>query len=79
MNYSTIIAALPKDVSDLLHKNLDGIELSGELSKDEATELLEGAVKLTKIQMIIEDDEKRRLVDSLLTMVVPAGLKALFP
>jgi len=35
-------------------------------------------VKLTRLEMVIEDDEKRRLVDTLLSFVAQAGVNALF-
>lgn len=78
MDYADIMKALPKEVADLLHSKLDKIQLTKDLSPDEAKELLDGAVKLTRLEMVIEDDEKRRLVDTLLSFVSQAGVNALF-
>lgn len=78
MDYADIMKALPKEVADLLHSKLDKIQLTKDLSPDEAKELLDGAVKLTRLEMVIEDDEKRRLVDTLLSFVSQAGVSALF-
>lgn len=79
MEYAEILKALPQDVETLLQAKLDGIQFTPNLSQDEVKELLEGAVKLTKLEMDISDDEKRRLVDTVLTLIVNAGVKAIFP
>jgi hypothetical protein len=78
MNYSDILKALPKSVSDILQSKLDAINLTPDLSRSEVEELLESAVKLTRLEIQIEDDEKLRLVDTLLTFVAKAGANALF-
>ena len=79
MNYADIIKALPPDVAALLQAKLDAAHVSPSMSQDEVKELLDDAVQMTRLEMIIADDEKRRLVDSILTMVGPAALKAIFP
>lgn len=78
MNYSSIINALPQDVATRLQEHLYLIDVNANLSKDEALDLFEDAVRKTKVEMVIEDDEKRRLVDSLLSMVGNAGVGLIF-
>ncbi len=79
MTYSEILNALPKSVSGILQAKLDAINITPNLSKSEVEELLEDAVKLTRLEMEINDDEKLRLVDALLTCVAKAAVSAIFP
>ena len=79
MTYADIINALPPDVAALLHTKLDAIQFAPGMSADEAKELVDGAVQLTRLEMVIADDEKRRMIDALLTQVAPAAVAALFP
>lgn len=69
MNYQDIIKALPKDVADTLQSELDNVVITDAMSKDEVFDLVDEAVKLTRLQIVIADDEKRRLVDTLLAFV----------
>lgn len=78
MEYSEILNVLPKDVSLILQSKLDGIQLSPDLSKAEVEELINDAVRLTKLEIIISDDEKLRLVDKMLSFVAKAAVKAIF-
>ena len=78
MEYSEILAVLPKNVSTVLQSKLDAVQLTPELSKAEVQELLEDVVQQTRLEIIIEDDEKLRLVDSVLNHVSKAVLKLLF-
>ncbi len=78
MNYADIIKALPQDVADTLHAELDKQPFSPELSRDEVLELIEDAVKMTRLRTVIEDDEKRRMVDTLLGMFASAALQVVF-
>lgn len=78
MNYADIIAALPKDVADTLHAELDKYQFSKDMSQDEVLELLNDAVKMARLKTVIADDEKRRMVDMLLGMFAQAALKVVF-
>jgi len=78
MNYADIIAALPKDVADALHAELDKQQFSPTMSQDEVEELINDSVQVVKLKNLVADDEKRRMVDGLLTMFASAAAKALF-
>lgn len=79
MDYATIIQALPKDVSTILHEKLDSTPMTAEMSPSEIKELINDAVKLTRLEIVIADDEKLRLVDTLLSVLADAGVRAIFP
>lgn len=78
MNYADIIKALPKDVADTLQDELDNVHINSSMSEDEVRELAEDAVKLTRLKAVIEDDEKRRLADTLLSFVAQAIVGVVF-
>lgn len=78
MKYAEIMKALPKDVADLLQSKLDAVQLPPDITPAEAEELLQDAVDLTRLEMVIHDDEKRRLVDTILTFAAKAGVQAIF-
>lgn len=78
MEYSEILNVLPKDVSQILQTKLDRIQLTPELTKEEVEELINDAVKLTKLEILIDDDEKLRLVDKMLSFVAKAAVNAIF-
>ena len=78
MNYVDIISALPKDVADTLQAELDNVNINDTMSQDEVCELAEDAVILTRLQIVIEDDEKRRLVDTLLSFVAESVVSVVF-
>lgn len=78
MNYADIVKALPKDVADTLQAELDNVNISSSMSQDEVHELAEDAVKLTRLKVVIADDEKRRLVDTLLSFVAKSVVSVVF-
>lgn len=78
MNYADIVKALPKDVADTLQAELDNVHITNAMSEDEVRELAEDAVKLTRLKTVIADDEKRRLIDSLLSMVAKSVVSVVF-
>ena len=78
MNYADIINALPKDVADTLQAELDNVNINDTMSQDEVCELAEDAVTLTRLQIVIEDDEKRRLIDTLLSFVAGSVVGVVF-
>ena len=78
MNYADIIAALPADVATLFESKLDSMHISSNLSQVEAQDLFDEAVKLTKLEMVLKDEAMKRMVDTLLTMLSGAGVKAIF-
>ena len=78
MNYADIINALPKDVADTLQAELDNVNINDTMSQDEVCELAEDAVTLTRLQIVIEDDEKRRLIDTLLSFVAKSVVSVVF-
>ena len=78
MNYADIINALPKDVADTLQAELDNVNINDTMSQDEVRELAEDAVKLTRLKIVIEDDEKRRLIDTLLSFVAGSVVGVVF-
>ena len=78
MNYVDIISALPKDVADTLQAELDNVNINDTMSQDEVRELAEDAVKLTRLKIVIADDEKRRLVDTLLSFVAGSVVGVVF-
>lgn len=78
MEYADIIKALPPDIAELLHSKLDAIAFSAGISQDEAQELVQSAVEMTKVEMLVKSDEELQVVDSLLSQVAGAAVKALF-
>ena len=78
MNYVDIVNALPKDVADTLQAELDNVNINDAMSQDEVRELAEDAVKLTRLKIVIADDEKRRLVDTLLSFVAGSVVGVVF-
>lgn len=78
MNYADIVKALPKDVADTLQVELDNVNITDTMSEDEVFELAEDAIKLTRIKVVIDDDEKRRLVDTLLSFVAQSVVSVVF-
>ena len=78
MNYTDIVNALPKDVAETLQAELDKVDINDTMSQDEVCELAEDAVILTRLQIVIEDDEKRRLVDTLLSFVAKSVVSVVF-
>ena len=78
MNYAEIMKALPKDVAELLQSKLDAIDLPKDVTPSEAQELLQDAVDETRLQLVVHDDEKRRLIDTILSFVAKAGVNAIF-
>ena len=78
MNYVDIVSALPKDVADTLQAELDNVNITDAMSEDEVFELAEDAIKLTRLKIVIADDEKRRLVDTLLSFVAQSVVGVVF-
>jgi hypothetical protein len=78
MEYADIIKALPPDIAELLHSKLDAIAFPAGISQDEAQELVQSAVEMTKVEMLVKSDEELQVVDSLLSQVAGAAVKALF-
>jgi hypothetical protein len=78
MNYADIVKALPKNVADSLQVELDKVNITDTMSQAEVRELAEDAVKLTRLKIVIADDETRRSVDSLLSFVAQSVVSVVF-
>lgn len=81
MTYDGIIRALPVPVQEALFENLDSFVITGESSREEVSELITNAVRLTKLSdayLAIEDLNKKQIVDDLLSAVPMAGTDAVF-
>lgn len=78
MKYSDIINALPLKVSEIVQRHLDAVHMTEHMSESEVKELLDDAINLAKAEIIIDDEDKLRMVDALLAGLSAAGIKAIF-
>jgi hypothetical protein len=78
MDIKDIFAQLPADIAKKLQLKLEDAVVSTHLMPDEALEIVEGAVRQLRIDLNLGNDEKLRVVDSLLAMVPGAVISKIF-
>jgi hypothetical protein len=78
MDIKEIFAQLPTDIAKKLQLKLEDAVVSTHLTPDEAQEIVEGAVSQLRIDLNLSNDEKFRMIDTLLSKVSGAVVSKIF-
>lgn len=78
MDIIDILAKLPPSLAHSLHEQLESCAVSGNLSEDEAREILDGVVHQLRIEAKLMGDEIARDADYLLSLIADAVIGKIF-